>query len=241
VGAHKKERYNHVISMPSKRYQEAKKLIDTKRVYPIEEALTLLKQSSVQKFDASVELHLHLGIDPTKGDQQVRGTVSLPHGTGRTKRVAAFVEAEKEADAKAAGADVVGGEELIGQLVKTEHIEFDVAVATPGMMSKLAKLAKILGPRGLMPNPKTDTIGANVTKMIQEQKAGKISFKNDDTGNVHQTFGRVSFEIPKLKENLLALVEIVRKNKPAASKGIYIRNAVICSTMGPGIHIEIPT
>ena len=226
--------------MPSKLQQEAKKLINAKKTYSIEEAVKILKSLPATKFDAAVELHTKLGIDPTKGDQQVRGTIVLPHGTGKTKKVMAFVEPEKEAEAKTAGADIIGNEETIEKILKNNTIEFDVAVATPGMMPKLSKLAKFLGPRGLMPNPKTDTVGPNVTKMIQEQKAGKISFKNDDTGNVHQVFGRISFDENKLKDNLSALVEAVKKAKPAAAKGIYIQNAVICATMSPAIHIEIP-
>lgn len=226
--------------MRGKKYQEAKKLVDPKKVYTIEEAVKLLKSFPAAKFDAAVEFHAKLGIDPTKGDQLVRGTIVLPHGTGKTKKVIAFVEAEKEAEAKAAGADLIGNEEMMEKILKTSAIEFDVAVATPGMMPKLSKLAKILGPKGLMPNPKTDTVGPNVTKMVQEQKAGKVSFKNDDTANLHQIFGRFSFEENKLKENLTALIEAIKKVKPAAAKGIYIENAVICSTMSPGIHVEIP-
>ncbi len=226
--------------MPGKRYLEAKKLVDPKKVYSIDEAVKLLKALPTTKFDAAIELHANLGVDPTKGDQQVRGTIVLPHGTGKTKKVIAFVEAEKEAEAKTAGADIMGNEETMEKILKTGVIEFDVAIATPGMMPKLSKLAKILGPRGLMPNPKTDTVGSNITKMIQEQKAGKVSFKNDDTGNIHQIFGRVSFDEIKLKENLLALIEAIKKVKPAAAKGIYIQNAVVCTTMSPGIHVEIP-
>jgi len=225
--------------MPSKRFQEAQKLVDPKKSYSVDEAVGILKKMPATKFDAAVEFHVKLGINPTKGDQQVRGTIVLPHGTGKTKKVIAFVEAEKEAEAKAAGADIIGNEEVMGQILKTGTIEFDVAVATPVMMPKLSKVAKILGPRGLMPNPKTDTVGTNITKMIQEQKAGKVSFKNDDKGNIHQAFGRFSFEETKLKENLTALIEAVKKAKPATSKGIYIQNAVICATMSPGIHIEI--
>jgi len=226
--------------MSSKRYQEAQKLFEAKKVYSIDEAVKILKQFPAAKFDASVEVHAKLGIDPTKSDQLVRGTLVLPHGTGKTKKVAAFVEPEKEAEAKAAGAEIIGNDETIEKILKSSVIEFDVAVATPGMMAKLSKLAKFLGPRGLMPNPKNDTVSTNVTKMIQEQKAGKISFKNDDTGNIHQVFGRISFDENKLKENLSALVEAFRKAKPAAAKGIYLQNAVICATMSPGIHIEIP-
>jgi len=224
----------------SKRYDAAKKLIEDKKVYSIDDAIKLLKSFPPAKFDAAVELHTKLGVDPTKGDQQVRGTIVLPHGTGKTKKVVAFVEAEKEAEARAAGADIVSNDEFIEKILKTGVIEFDVAVATPGTMAKLSKLAKILGPRGLMPNPKTDTVGPNITKMIQEQKAGKVSFKNDDTANIHQSFGRFSFDETKLKENLLALVDAIKKVKPASSKGIYIQNAVICTTMSPSIHIEIP-
>lgn len=225
--------------MRSKRYQQAKQLIDPKKKYSMDEALALLKKTSGGKFDGAVELHVKLGIDPTKGDQQVRGTLSLPHGTGKSKRVAAFVEAEKEAEAKTAGAEVVGGEELIAEIAKTSKIDFDVAVTTPAMMPKLAKLAKILGPKGLMPNPKNDTISPNVAKMVAEQKAGKLSFKNDDTGNIHQVFGRTSFDEAKLKENLTLLIEAIKKSKPASSKGLYFRNAVVCGTMSPAIHMEI--
>jgi large subunit ribosomal protein L1 len=226
--------------MSSKRFQEAQKLVDPKKIYSIDEAVQILKKMPATKFDATVEFHAKLGINATKGDQQVRGTIVLPHGTGKTKKVIAFVEPEKEADAKAAGADIIGNEEIMDKILKSSVIEFDVAVATPAMMPKLSKLAKILGPKGLMPNPKTDTVGPNVSKMIQEQKAGKISFKNDDKGNVHQAFGRQSFDEAKLKENLMTLVEAVKKVKPAAAKGIYIQNAVICATMSPAIHVEIP-
>jgi len=226
--------------MKGKRYQEAQKLVDAKKVYTIEEAIKLLKSMPATKFDAAVEFHAKLGIDPTKGDQLVRGTIVLPHGTGKTKKVIAFVEAEKEAEAKTAGADLIGNEEMMEKIIKTGVIEFDVAIATPGMMPKLSKLAKILGPKGLMPNPKTDTVGTSITKMIQEQKAGKVSFKNDDTANLHQIFGRFSFDETKLKENLTALIEAIKKVKPSASKGIYIQNAVVCTTMSPGVHVEIP-
>jgi large subunit ribosomal protein L1 len=215
-------------------------MVGDKKTYTVEEAVKLLKSLPATKFDAAVEFHAKLGIDPTKGDQLVRGTVVLPHGTGKTKKVIAFVEPEKEAEAKTAGADLIGNEEAINNILKSNIIDFDVAVATPAMMPKLSKLAKVLGPKGLMPNPKTDTVGPNVTKMVQEQKAGKISFKNDDTANLHQIFGRLSFEENKLKDNLTALIEAVKKVKPAAAKGIYIENAVVCSTMGPAIHVEIP-
>ena len=224
--------------MPSKRFEEAKKLVDKDKVYTIPEAIALAKKTATAKYDEAIELHLRLGIDATKSDQQIRGTIALPHGTGKTKRVAAFVEGEKEADAKAAGADIVGGEELIATIAQKGNIDFDVAVATPAMMTKLAKLARLLGPRGLMPNPKTDTVSPNVTKMVEEQKAGKESFKNDNTANVHQIFGRKSFTDAQLEENLRALLETVKRMKPQASKGIYLKSATIASTVGPGIKID---
>jgi len=225
--------------MPSKRFEEAKKLVDNTKTYSVDEAVALVKKTATAKYDEAVELHARLGINPSKSDQQVRGTISLPHGVGKTKRVAAFVEPAKEAEAKEAGADIVGGEELIEKIAQKGAADFDVAVATPAMMPKIAKLAKLLGPRGLMPNPKTDTVGPNVTRMVSEQKAGKQSFKNDATGNIHQVFGRASFSEDQLKENFKALVEAIKRLKPPASKGIYLKSATISSTVGPGIKVEV--
>jgi len=176
--------------------------VDPKKVYTVEEAIKLVRETSGVKFDASVEVHANLGIDTKKTEQQVRTTVVLPHGTGKTKKVAAFVSAEKEKEAKEAGADFVYSEEDIKKMKDTAKIDFDVAVTTPDMMPKLAMVAKILGPRGLMPNPKTDTVGPNIKKMIEEQKKGKVTFKNDDSGNVHQLVGKLSFTDAQLKENL---------------------------------------
>ena len=225
--------------MKGKRLEEAQKLVDGSKTYTIAEAVALSKKCATAKYDESIELHVKLGVDASKSDQQVRGTITLPHGVGKSKKVIAFVEAEKEADAKAAGADIVGGEELINEIAASGNINFDVAVATPIMMPKLAKLARILGPRGLMPNPKTDTVGPNVTKMITEQKAGKQSFKNDPTGNVHQVFGRASFTEAQLQENLSTLVDAIRKLKPSSSKGVFFRSATIASSVGPGIKVNI--
>jgi large subunit ribosomal protein L1 len=163
----------------------------------------------------------------------------LPHGSGKSKRVAAFVDSNNEAAAKAAGADIIATEEYIEELVKTGKIDFDVAVATPAMMPKLAKAAKILGPRGLMPNPKTDTVGPNITKIIEEQKAGKLSFKNDNTANVHVIAGKASFTAEKLADNINAIVDAIRKIKPASSKGIYIKSATVTSTMGPAVKLDV--
>ncbi len=225
-------------TMPSIRFKQAKALVDKTKTYTIAEAVALAKKAATAKYDESMELHVRLGIDASKSDQQVRGTIALPHGTGKTKRVAAFVEAEKEADAKAAGADIVGGDELIAMIATKGTIDFVVGVAPPAMMPKLAKLARLLGPRGLMPNPKTDTVSPNVTKMIAEQKAGKESFKNDPQGNLHQIFGRKSFTEAQLEANLRALLETVKRMKPQSSKGIYLRSSTIASSVGPGIKID---
>ncbi len=226
--------------MSGKKYAEAVKLIDPKKTYSLAEAVALAKKTGVAKFDASVEFHAKLGIDPKQGDEQVRGTVSLPHGTGKNKKVAVFTGAvEKEKEAKDAGADIVGGEELIAQIASSNKIEFEVAIATPDMMPKLAKIARILGPKGLMPNPKTDTVGPNIKAMVEDQKKGKIAFKNDDTGNVHAILGKVSFDETKLAENATAFMEALRRARPSASKGNFIVKAVITTTMGPAINLTV--
>ena len=191
--------------------QAAVAKIDPKKVYTLDEAISLVKETSGVKFNASVEVHAHLGIDPKKGDQQIRATVVLPHGSGKTKTVAAFVSPEKEKEAKEAGADFVYGEEEIKKIKDTAKIEFEIAVTTPDMMAKLAVVAKVLGPKGLMPNPKTDTVGPNVKKMIEELKKGKITFKNDDTANVHQLIGKVNFTEDQLKDNLNTFLDALKK------------------------------
>ena len=221
----------------SKRMKALAVKVDKNKVYPIDEAIRLVKETSGVKFDASVEVHANLGIDPKKGEQQIRATVVLPHGTGKNKKVAAFVSPEKEKEAKDAGADFVYGEEQIKKIKNTGKIEFEVAVTTPDMMSKLASIAKILGPKGLMPNPKTETVGPNIKKMVEELKKGKITFKNDDTSNIHQSLGKLSFSDAQLKENFLAFLDALKKAKPSTSKGTYLKNLIICSTMGPAIKI----
>ena len=223
----------------SKRYQELVKKVDNNKKYPIDEAIKLVKETTNTKFDGSIEIHAKLGIDPKKGDQQVRGTITLPHGIGRTKSIAAIVSAAKTKEAKEAGADLIGSEDLIDEIKKNGKIDAEIVIATPDMMPKLAVVAKILGPKGLMPSPKNETITTNLKKTIGELKKGKINFKNDDTGNVHQIIGKSSFEPQQLKENLVAFIETLKKAKPSGAKGIYIQNISIASSMGPGIKVEI--
>lgn len=221
----------------SKRMKALQVKVDENKVYSTEEAIALVKETSGVKFDASVEIHAKLGIDTKKSEQQIRATVVLPHGTGKTKKIAAFVSPEKEKEAKEAGADFVYGEEEIKKIKDTQKIEFEVAITTPDMMPKLAQIAKVLGPKGLMPNPKTETVGPNVKLMIEQLKKGKITFKNDDTANIHQMIGKTSFTELQLKENLQAFLDTLKKAKPSSSKGVFIKNLVICSTMGPAIKI----
>jgi large subunit ribosomal protein L1 len=212
---------------------------DKAKAYPITEAIEMIKKFSTVKFDASVEVHMNLGIDPRKGDQQVRSAVSLPHGTGKTIKVAAFVAPDQEEACKQAGADLVGGEDLINKIKLSEKTDFAVAVADPTMMKHLAKIAKILGTRGLMPSPKNETVSTNPAKAVAELKKGKVSFKNDDTSNLHVAIGKVSFDADKLKANFETIIEAVKKSKPATSKGSYLKNVTICSTMGPGIKVQL--
>jgi large subunit ribosomal protein L1 len=224
----------------SKRYAELAKKIDKSYAYSAEEALALVKETATTKFDSSIEVHVNLGIDPRKGDQQIRNTLTLPHGTGKSKKIAVFTaNAEAEAAAKGAGADFVYGEEAIAELARTGKIEFEVAVATPDMMPKLAKVAKILGPRGLMPSPKNETVTPNVAKAVTELKGGRVAYKNDDTANVHQVIGRASFDAAKLVENFQAFMDSLRKAKPASAKGQYIRSVTVTSTMGPGVKVNL--
>jgi large subunit ribosomal protein L1 len=224
--------------MAGKRMAAVSALVDKNKVYGIDEAIALVKNTSGVKFDASVEVHIRLGIDPSKGEQQIRATVALPHGTGTTKKVAAFVGPNDEKAAKEAGADFVYGEDDIKKIKDSGKIEFDIAVATPEMMPKMAVAAKVLGPKGLMPNPKTDTVGKDVKKLITELKKGKAAFKNDDTANVHQSIGKVSFTETQLKENLIALLDAVKKAKPQSSKGTYIKSLYLASSMGPSIKLD---
>lgn len=214
-------------------------IYDRSKTYAIEEALEIVKKLTKTKFDASVEVHFRLGINTKKGDQQVRGAVSLPNGTGKTVKIAAFVSPENEKAVKAAGADFVGSEELIAEIKKTEKTDFQVAIAEPALMKNLAVIAKILGTRGLMPSPKNDTVTTNPVKTVEELKKGKISFKNDDTANVHTVLGKISFDTKKLVENYQALLDTVKKAKPASSKGAFLKNISISSSMSPGVKVAI--
>ncbi len=223
----------------SKRYQSLTKKVDKNKEYELEEALNLVKETGIAKFDASVEVHINLGINPKKSDQQVRTAFTLPNGTGKTKKIAAFVPPEKEKEAREAESDIVGGEELINQIKISGKIDFELAVAAPEMMPKMALIAKILGPRGLMPSPKNETITTNLKKTIGELKKGKVDFKNDDTGNIHQVIGKVSFSKNQLLENYNALINALKKAKPSAAKGTFIKSVSIASSMGPGIKIKL--
>ncbi len=209
------------------------------KTYAPLEALEIVRKISKTKFDASVEVHFHLGINAKKGDQQVRGAVSLPHGTGKTVKIAAFVSPENEQEVKAAGADFVGSEDLIQEIKKSEKTDFQVAIAEPVVMRKLAIIAKILGTRGLMPSPKNETITTNPAKTVSELKKGKISFKNDDTSNIHTIIGKLSFDTKKLLENYEALLITVKQAKPNSAKGTYLKNISFSSSMSPGVKVII--
>jgi large subunit ribosomal protein L1 len=222
-----------------KRMLAAKKEVEVNKIYPAKEALPLAKKTATTKFKGNIELHARLNIDPKKTDQIVRGTVIFPHGTGKTKKVAAFVTQAKEKEAEAAGAALIGGEELIKKIKETEKLDFDVAVAEPAIMPKLAAIAKILGPKGLMPNPKTGTVTADVGKVIKEFAAGRIEFKNDDSGNVHVILGKTDFSEEQLLENLKAFTDSLMAAKPAGLKKEYIASASLNATMGPGIKVKL--
>ncbi len=212
---------------------------DKNKSYKIEEAIKILKQINRAKFDASIELHFRLGIDPKKGDQQIRGAVNLPHGTGKTIKIAAFVSPENEKAVKDAGADLVGGDDLIEEIKKTKKTDFAIAISEPKMMKNLAKIAKILGTRGLMPSLKNETVSENPAKNVAELKKGKISFKNDDTANLHLIIGKISFSDDKIIENFQTILTELKKIKPPSSKGIFIKSANICSSISSAIKLSV--
>ena len=224
--------------MKGKRYQEAAKLVEKARYYDPKEALDLIQKMPKPKFDESVELHVKLGVDSKHAEQQVRGVVVLPHGTGKTLRVLVFAKGDKLAEAEAAGADFVGGEELIPKIEKENWFDYDVIVATPDMMGVVGRLGKVLGPKGLMPNPKSGTVTMDVTKAVKDIKAGKIEYRLDKTNIIHCPIGKVSFGTEKLAENLEVLMAAIIKAKPAAAKGQYLRSVALTTTMGPGIRVN---
>lgn len=220
-----------------KKYEEAFKLIDPDKLYDPEEAIELAKKTASAKFDETVEVAFKLGVDPKHADQQVRGAVVLPHGTGKTKRVLVFAKGEKAKEAEQAGAEFVGAEDMV-EKIQGGWTDFDVAVATPDMMGTVGRLGKILGPKGLMPNPKVGTVTLDVTRAINEIKAGKIEYRTDKAGNIHAPIGKVSFDSDKLLANFQTLVDTLIKVKPAAAKGQYMRNISFSTTMGPGIKVN---
>jgi large subunit ribosomal protein L1 len=223
---------------PGKRYRESAAKIDRTRAYPIEEAVEILKSFPPSKFDETIEFSASLGVDPKHADQQVRGTVLLPHGTGKTIRVLVLTRGEKEQEAKNAGADNVGSVEFV-EKIKEGWFDFDIAIATPDMMGEVGKLGKLLGPRGLMPNPKSGTVTFDVAKAVKEAKAGKIEYRVDKGANIHVPVGKMSFEGLKLVENIKALAQELVRAKPASSKGKYIKSIYISSTMGPSLAIDM--
>lgn len=220
-----------------KKYAEAAKLVDPNVQYEAAEALELVKKTARAKFDETVEVAFRLGVDPKKADQQIRGAVVLPHGTGKTQRVLVFAKGEKAKEAEAAGADFVGEEDMINK-INQGWFDFDAVVATPDMMASVGKLGRVLGPKGLMPNPKTGTVTFDVTKAVNEIKAGKIEYRVDKQGNIHAPIGKISFDDQKLLENYQTLLDTLVKAKPAAAKGTYLRNITLSSTMGPGVKVN---
>ncbi|HET6872790.1 MAG TPA: 50S ribosomal protein L1 [Sporolactobacillaceae bacterium] len=227
------------MAKKGKRYVQASEKVDREKVYSIEEAIKAVKEASSVKFDESVDVAIRLGVDTRKNDQQVRGAVVLPNGTGKTQRVLVLARGEKAKEAEAAGADYVGDQEYIEKINKG-WFEFDVMVATPDMMPEVGKLGRVLGPKGLMPNPKTGTVTMDVTKAVNEIKAGKVEFRAHKDGNVHAPIGKVSFDDQKLAENFSVFLDAILKAKPAAAKGVYVRNIAISSTMGPGVKVATP-
>ncbi|MEI3607898.1 50S ribosomal protein L1 [Pseudogracilibacillus sp. SE30717A] len=220
-----------------KKYQEAAKLVDRNKTYGIEEAVSLLKEASKANFDETVEVAFRLGVDPKKADENIRGAVVLPHGTGKTQRVLVFAKGEKIKEAEAAGADYIGDQDIISK-INNGWFDFDVIVATPDMMAEVGKLGRVLGPKGLMPNPKTGTVTFDVEKAVNDIKAGKVEYRVDKSSNLHVPIGKISFDNEKLIENFATIVETIVKVKPQSSKGTYLKNVAVTSTMGPGIKVD---
>ncbi|ADV95034.1 50S ribosomal protein L1 [Bacillus subtilis] len=228
------------MAKKGKKYVEAAKLVDRSKAYDVSEAVALVKKTNTAKFDATVEVAFRLGVDPRKNDQQIRGAVVLPNGTGKTQRVLVFAKGEKAKEAEAAGADFVGDTDYINK-IQQGWFDFDVIVATPDMMGEVGKIGRVLGPKGLMPNPKTGTVTFEVEKAIGEIKAGKVEYRVDKAGNIHVPIGKVSFEDEKLVENFTTMYDTILKAKPAAAKGVYVKNVAVTSTMGPGVKVDSST
>ena len=222
-----------------KRYIEASKVVDSSKAYDVAEAMKAVVDSATAKFDESVEIHVRLGVDSRHADQQVRGVIVLPHGTGKTSRVLVIAKGAKADEAEAAGADYVGGEELINKIKNENWFDFDVCVTTPDMMGMVGRIGKVLGPKGLMPNPKSGTVTMDVTKAVKEIKAGKVEYRLDKTNIIHVAIGKKSFGAEKLTENFNAIFDAILKAKPAAAKGQYVKSVTVASTMGPGIKIAV--
>jgi large subunit ribosomal protein L1 len=223
---------------PGKKFTAASAQVEAKP-YPLDQAVPLVKKIKFAKFDETVELHMRLGVDPKHADQMVRGTVVLPNGLGKSKKVLVIASGDKLREATEAGADIVGGEEMVTKIQTENWTDFDAVIATPDMMRSVGKLGKVLGPRGLMPNPKTGTVTVDVATAVKEVKAGKVEFRVDKSGVIHVPFGKVSFDADKLTENANTLLSAVVKAKPAAAKGKYVRSVTICSTMGPGVSLDV--
>ena len=226
------------MKVRGKKYQAALKLVDSEKVYSLEEAVALVKTTSTVKFDATIDVSFRLNVDPRQADQQVRGTLVLPHGNGKTKKVLAITNNVEAATS--AGADIVGGKEIVEKIKSQNWFDYDVIVATPDMMGEIGKIARLLGPKGLMPNPKAGTVSPDIAKAIKEIKAGKVEYRVDKQANMHISVARVSFEDAKIVENVTALTEALIKARPAAVKGAFFKNAVIHTTMGPGIKFTFP-
>src|SRR5512142_992296 len=223
---------------PGKHYQSARKQVAAKE-YLLEEAIPLVQKIKFAKFDETVEVHMRLGVDPKHADQMVRGTVVMPNGLGKSKKVLVIARGDKQREATEAGADIVGGENMVNKIQSESWTDFDAVIATPDMMRSVGKLGKILGPRGLMPNPKTGTVTQDVTRAVREIKAGKVEFRVDKTGIIHAPVGKVSFATDKLLENASTVIQAVVRAKPAAAKGKYVKSLTVCSTMGPGISLDV--
>jgi large subunit ribosomal protein L1 len=221
-----------------KRYVDAVKRLDREQLYSLSEALDLVKSLATARFDETIELAMRLGVDPRRADQIVRGSLSLPNGLGRSVRVAVFAAGEAAADARAAGADVVGADDLIARIETEGFLDFDVAISTPDLMAQVGRLGRVLGPRGLMPNPRTGTVTTDVGRAVGEYKAGKVEYRTDRVGNIHVPIGKASFDRTALAQNAQAVIEEIQRAKPAAAKGRYIRSVTFSSTMGPGVHVD---